>query len=223
MISRPAMLNERRESRASSVIMYLLLAFILLVLVFDLVRAYCLIVVEVKGSSMRDTLYGGELVGNDYEGGDIVYAVRGNAAERGEIVIIDTSGSDAYDPSGEAVFTAQIIIKRLIAVEGDCVKCENGIVYLKKQGGEYLALNEPYAKCRTPDFPEVCVGEGQIFFLGDNRMNSADSEDIVRSGYSLLNKESIVGVVHDWAVSVKGVTTWLENVRASIYGIFVRN
>lgn len=223
MIKRPAMLNAQKESRAASVIMYLLLALVLLVLVFDLVRAYCLIIVEVKGSSMLDTLYGGELVGGDYEGGDVVYAVRGNAAARGEIVIIDTTDSDAYNSDGSAVFTAQIIIKRLIAVGGDCVKCENGIVYLKEAGGEYFAINEPYAKGSTPDFPEVCVGEGQIFFLGDNRTNSADSEDIVRSGYSLLTADSIVGVVHDWAVSVKGITSWLEHARAAIYGIFVRN
>ena len=223
MIRRPAMLNERKESRAPFIVLCILFALVIVILIFDLLRAQFLLIVEVKGDSMRDTLYGGEMTGGDYAGGDIVYAVRGNDAERGDIVIIDTSQSAAYDPHGHAVFTAQTIIKRLIAVEGDCVKCENGIVWLKHAGGEYEALSEPYVKGVTPDFEEVYVGEGEIFFLGDNRARSADSEDIVNAHYALLHMEDIVGVVPAWAVSIKGFTTAWENFRAAIYGIFVIN
>lgn len=219
-LSRPAMLNERRISRAADVLLWVLFCVVLLVLIFDIVRASSFLIVEVKGNSMLDTLYGGERVGLDYRGGDIVYAVRGNDADRGEIVILDTTSSDAFDAGGGAVFTAPVIIKRLIAAEGDCVKCEKGIVYRKCAGGEYAPLDEPYAKGRTPDFAEVMVGENQIFFLGDNRANSADSEDIVNKGYALLTADAIVGVVHGWALAVKGATTWLENARAAILGLF---
>lgn len=221
MIRRPAMLNERKEGRASFIVLCVLFALVVLILVLDLLRAHYLLIVEVKGDSMRDTLYGGELVGRDYEGGDVVYAVRGNDAERGEIVIIDTTDSAAYDPGGRAVFSASTIIKRIIATEGDCVRCVNGVVWLKKAGGEYEALDEPYAKGVTPDFAEVRVGEGEIFFLGDNREHSADSQEVVAGGYDLLTVEDIIGVVPDWAVAIKGFSTGWENFRAAVYNFFV--
>ncbi len=221
MIRRPAMLNEPRESRAAKIALYIVFAFVLLILIFDLLRANFLLVVEVKGDSMRDTLYGGERVGADYEGGDIVYAVRGNAFSRGDIVILDTTSSDAYSADGDAVFTAETIIKRIIATEGDSIKCEGGVLWIREAGGMYHALEEPYAKGRTPDFPEVSVGAGEIFFLGDNRANSADSEDIVRRGYDLLTAEDVIGVVPAWAVSVKSFTTAWEGFRSAVYGIFV--
>ncbi len=221
MTRRPAMLNEKRESRASFVVLVVVFALLVILLVFDILRANFLLIVEVKGDSMRDTLYGGEFAGGDYEGGDIVYAVRGSDAERGEIVILDTTGSDAYDPAGGGVFSAQTIIKRIIALEGDCVKCEGGVVYRREAGGNYRALDEPYVRGRTPDFPEVRVGEGEIFFLGDNRANSADSEDIVKEGYGLLTTDAIVGVVPGWALSIKGFSTVWERFRSDVFGIFI--
>lgn len=220
MMRRPAMLNEPRESGVSRIVLGIVFAIVLIVLVFDLLRAFVFLVVEVKGDSMRDTLYGGEHVGSGYTGGDILYAVRGNDVSRGDIVILDTTASEAYDADGSAVFSAEIIIKRIIAVEGDCVRCENGVLWRKEAGGEYVPLDEPYAKGRTPDFAEVCLGAGEIFFLGDNRANSADSEDIVKEGYPLLATDDVVGVVPDWAVFIKGFSTALERFRAGIYGIF---
>lgn len=224
MIRRPAMLNEQKESRASFIVLCVIFVIVLIIVILDLLRIFCLMTIEIKGDSMLDTLYGGERVlvdgTGDYEGGDIVYAVRGNRAERGDIVIIDTTDSSAYDPDGHAVFTANIIVKRLIAVEGDCVKCEQGVVYLNCAGSGYAPLAESYVRGRTPDFSEVRVGEGEIFFLGDNRTLSADSEDIVRDGYDLLTVDDIMGVVPAWAVSVKGFSTAWENFRSAIYGIF---
>lgn len=156
MIRRPAMLNERKESRASFIVLCVIFVIVLIIVILDLLRIFCLMTIEIKGDSMLDTLYGGERVlvdGTvDYEGGDIVYAVRGNRAERGDIVIIDTTDSSAYDPDGHAVFTASIIVKRLIAVEGDCVKCEQGVVYLNRAGSGYAPLAESYVRGTTPDF-----------------------------------------------------------------------
>ena len=60
MIRRPAMLNERRESRASFIVLCVLFALVVIILIFDLLRMRYLLIVEVKGDSMLDTLYGGE-------------------------------------------------------------------------------------------------------------------------------------------------------------------
>ena len=220
MIRRPAMLNERRESRASFIVLCVLFALVVIILIFDLLRMRYLLIVEVKGDSMLDTLYGGERVGADYEGGDIVYAVRGTSAARGDIVIIDTSQSDAYDPYGHAVFTADTVIKRIIATQGDSVKCVGGVVWLKQAGGEYVALDEPYTRGVTPDFEEVVLDEGEIFFLGDNRTQSADSQDMVANGYELLTTDSILGIVPAWAVSIKEFSTAWEGFRSALYSIF---
>ncbi len=220
MIRRPAMLNERRESRASFIVLCVLFALVVIILIFDLLRMRYLLIVEVKGDSMLDTLYGGERVGADYEGGDIVYAVRGTSAARGDIVILDTSQSDAYDPYGYAVFTADTVIKRIIATQGDSVKCVGGVVWLKQAGGEYVALDEPYTRGVTPDFEEVVLDEGEIFFLGDNRTQSADSQDMVANGYELLTTDSILGIVPAWAVSIKEFSTAWEGFRSALYSIF---
>ena len=220
MIRRPAMLNERRESRASFIVLCVLFALVVIILIFDLLRMRYLLIVEVKGDSMLDTLYGGERVGADYEGGDIVYAVRGTSAARGDIVILDTSQSDAYDPYGHAVFTADTVIKRIIATQGDSVKCVGGVVWLKQAGGEYVALDEPYTRGVTPDFEEVMLDEGEIFFLGDNRTQSADSQDMVANGYELLTTDSILGIVPAWAVSIKEFSTAWEGFRSALYSIF---
>lgn len=220
MIRRPAMLNERRESRASFIVLCVLFALVVIILIFDLLRMRYLLIVEVKGDSMLDTLYGGERVGADYEGGDIVYAVRGTSAARGDIVILDTSRSDAYDPYGHAVFTADTVIKRIIATQGDSVKCVGGVVWLKQAGGEYVALDEPYTRGVTPDFEEVVLDEGEIFFLGDNRTQSADSQDMVANGYELLTTDSILGIVPAWAVSIKEFSTAWEGFRSALYSIF---
>ena len=220
MIRRPAMLNERRESRASFIVLCVLFALVVIILIFVLLRMRYLLIVEVKGDSMLDTLYGGERVGADYEGGDIVYAVRGTSAARGDIVILDTSQSDAYDPYGHAVFTADTVIKRIIATQGDSVKCVGGVVWLKQAGGEYVALDEPYTRGVTPDFEEVVLDEGEIFFLGDNRTQSADSQDMVANGYELLTTDSILGIVPAWAVSIKEFSTAWEGFRSALYSIF---
>ena len=220
MIRRPAMLNERRESRASFIVLCVLFALVVIILIFDLLWMRYLLIVEVKGDSMLDTLYGGERVGADYEGGDIVYAVRGTSAARGDIVILDTSQSDAYDPYGHAVFTADTVIKRIIATQGDSVKCVGGVVWLKQAGGEYVALDEPYTRGVTPDFEEVVLDEGEIFFLGDNRTQSADSQDMVANGYELLTTDSILGIVPAWAVSIKEFSTAWEGFRSALYSIF---
>lgn len=220
MIRRPAMLNERRESRASFIVLCVLFALVVIILIFDLLRMRYLLIVEVKGDSMLDTLYGGERVGADYEGGDIVYAVRGTSSARGDIVILDTSQSDAYDPYGHAVFKADTVIKRIIATQGDSVKCVGGVVWLKQAGGEYVALDEPYTRGVTPDFEEVVLDEGEIFFLGDNRTQSADSQDMVANGYELLTTDSILGIVPAWAVSIKEFSTAWEGFRSALYSIF---
>ena len=60
------------------------------------------------------------------------------------------------------------IIKRIIAIEGERVKIENGQLHINDQP---IDNTVPF----DDDFPEYTVEEGHFFALGDNYNNSSDS------------------------------------------------
>lgn len=195
MIDRPKMLNERQETRAGKVFSALCTLAVLILVAFTVFNLWFVntyFVVEVDGESMENTL----------QNGDFLYARRVDFhAERGDVVIINVKRYGLFDPKTERV------IKRLIAVEGDSVKCEHGVLW-RDTGNGYERLDEPYAKGTTPDFEEVKVGCGQIFFLGDNRPISKDSTEV-----GCLYYGDIVGVVPEWAIKIKGYSTQKESGR----------
>lgn len=163
------------------------------------VRNYTL--VEIDGESMRETL----------QDGDFLYIRLTGEAERGDIVVLDVSS---------LVGTNSTYIKRLIATEGDTVYCEEGIVYIRYAGeDEFTALEEPYTRGTTHSFDPVEVGEGEVFFLGDNRGNSKDSIVL-----GCIEGSAIVGVVPDWSLRCKGAVTGLYrtigNIQEGLTGLF---
>ena len=92
--------------------------------------------------------------------------------ERGEIVL--------FQPPD----TNEEYVKRLIAVEGDVISIQGGIVFLN--GSQ---LNEPYVKeAWYGELPETIVPEGHFFVMGDNRNNSADSRD-----FGFVPNENYIG------------------------------
>ena len=200
----PRMLNERAESRAPYIVAAVIAVLLMAVLVLNILRTRYTFTVAVSGTSMEDTVFDG----------DIVYALRNAEAKRGDIVIIDVADDPVFSTGGRHT---ENIIKRLIAVEGDSVKCEGGVVSVKPAGGAYAPLEEPYTKGETRDFPETELGEGEMFFLGDNRAVSHDSSS---ADVGALPVSRIIGVVPDWAVSIKSFTTGWENFRLSLQKLF---
>jgi len=71
-------------------------------------------------------------------------------------------------------FSKMSYIKRVIGIEGDHIKIENGKVYLN---GE--ELDEPYLRdgieTESNLFTDITVPQGYIFVMGDNRPHSTDS------------------------------------------------
>ena len=142
------------------------------------------------------------------QSGDIVYAEREFTLKRGEIVIVDVSQNPTFSSGGE-----HFIIKRLIAVAGDRVKCENGTVYLAAAGGEYEPLNEPYISGTNEISFEYTLAEGEVFVMGDNRTVSLDSRIV-----GPLSESDVIGVVPEWSVELRHFIAGWENIRYYLTG-----
>ena len=157
--------------------------------------------VIVKGDSMFQTLRDNETL-----------LMHTNPSElfRGDIIVVNVSGY----PECQEVKDG-FIIKRLIALEGDKLYCVDGQIYICYAGEEqYVPLPEPYAyygendkNKEKYDFDTYYVGEGEVFFLGDNRSaegSSIDSRYREKYGSHLIGKlykqKDIYGVVSKWAI-----------------------
>ena len=129
----------------------------------------------VDGHSMDMTLAHGEYLAVS----DLLYE-----PEAGDIVIVHKINADPYDAP---------IVKRVIATEGQTVDIDFATWTLKVDGE---VIDEPYrylddGPTLTSDwtFP-VTVGENEIFVMGDNRNNSADSRT---SEIGMIDKRCVVG------------------------------
>ncbi len=155
--------------------------------------------VVVQGASMQPTLFTG----------DVLIMNRLKGFGYGDIIIIDGEKENG-DP----------LIKRVIGLAGDTVKIEGGYVYLKKQGeSDFKKLDEPYLYSEGITFypvidnpsetdEKIAIGENQVFYLGDNRMNSRDS----RSAFGTCDTEQVSGVVANWSLGLRPVLNFISKI-----------
>ena len=185
--------EERSNARFFSV---LFAAFILLFAFFSWWEsAFGGVIVD--GGSMKQTLYDGEKLLMQY--------AKDKDVKRGEVIVIYVGN---YEECKNV--SSGFLIKRLIAIEGDKVRCQDGQIEIEYAGTSgWKKLNEPYAYYGDYrldyDFAEYEVGAGEIFFLGDNRSGKGTSVDSrFKEGMSHLNglykSADIYGVVPSWAI-----------------------
>ena len=161
--------------------------------------------IEVEGSSMKRTLFHGDKL--------FAKSTIEREADYGDIIIVSVQ---KYEECKSV--KGGFIIKRLIAKEGDKVKCNDGNLYIWYAGGtgwEYVKEEYAYygvndANKANYDFEEYEVGKGEVFFLGDNRSSLKSSLDSrYKEGAShlkkLYKKTDIIGVVSEWSLNNKWI------------------
>ncbi|MEN9692791.1 MAG: hypothetical protein RLZZ330_435 [Actinomycetota bacterium] len=109
------------------------------------------------------------------------------APQRGDIVVFD--GIDTFTNQHED------FVKRVIAIEGDRIKCctVDGKLILNGKN-----LDEPYlTTTRASDIEfDVTVQKGRIWVMGDNREHSSDSRDLLGApGGGTIATDKILGRV----------------------------
>lgn len=111
----------------------------------------------VHGTSMNPTLQDGDYLLVSKQ------AYTFDEPERGEIIIF---------PVGE---DNKLYIKRVIGLPGDVITIKNGEVYIN---GKVDAQNYTLDGYTSGNIDELVVPDGEVFVLGDNRLNSIDSREI---------------------------------------------
>lgn len=163
--------NEKPENPYIMAFLYFIVFFLSFLLVFVCFFQLC----KVQGSSMQNTLYGGDHV--------LLFRTT-STYKRGDIVVITKGDENEYN-----------IIKRVIATEGDALlfhvvdptdKESEVTVQLKKKDSDTFELleekfiAEPMKKNQSFragfEFDtEILIPEKHIFVMGDNRNHSEDS------------------------------------------------
>lgn len=145
---------------------------------------------KVSGNSMIPTFKN-----NDYILTDKV-TYRFSSPKHGDIIVLKNPRDESQD-----------FIKRIIALPGDTITVQGGLVYINNQllSEKYLSLN-----FSTPngnflrDGEEIKAGQNQFFVFGDNRNASSDSRE-----WGPVTREEIVGrvVLRYWPLGSFGLIT----------------
>jgi len=133
-------------------------------------------VYTVAGASMAPTLNTFE--SGSSHSGDTVLIDKNADIERGDIIVL-------ISPWEEADGSRKLLIKRVIAFGGDRVEIKSGVVYVNG-----TALVEDYVIRKSNEtILEFQVPDGHVYFLGDNRTNSADS----RKDNTTVDMSEVIG------------------------------
>jgi signal peptidase I len=205
----------------------ILLIFLAALLISFLIKTFLVRSFYIPSSSMENTLHiDDRIIVNELEP-ELVPISRGDV-----VVFRDPGGwltptpAPEQNPVAGAVDAALAfvglsapdsndhLIKRVIGLPGDVVKCCNDFGQLSVNGvpldEPYILLPEGVTKATREDF-EVTVPKGDLWVMGDNRYNSADSAFHKNDpGKGFLPESDVVGraFLISWPTNH---WTWLDN------------
>lgn len=136
-----------------------ILPYIIILVAVILFRTFIATPVIVNGPSMQETLHTN----------DILILRRTSKINRYDIVVANHNGDK--------------LIKRVMGIPGDKVKCVSGIIYVNNEEVSNYGYGTSF------DFAQVVLGENEYFLIGDNREDSLDSRY-----FGPVEKSNISGV-----------------------------
>lgn len=128
-----------------------LIPYVLILVIVVVIRTFFVTPVIVSGPSMKPTLKGGEVM---------LLNKTKDSYDRFDVVVAEASKNGKKEE----------IIKRVIALPGENIVCEQGIVYVNG-----IRQDEEYSVGNTYDFEFLQLGDDEYFLMGDNREDSLDS------------------------------------------------
>lgn len=188
----------RRHSQAAAVARDILNWLVIPILIVIILRCFVFGMYVIPSGSMLETMQIGDRVMTNR-----ITAARGDVKRGDVIVFADPAGWLSTRNTGET----QYLTKRVIGVAGDTVSCAGAGSPVIVNG---VAIDESsYLRpgVNPSDFAfEITVTDGNLFVMGDNRSNSADSRYHSGDGNNgLVPVSDVVGIafcvywpVSDW-------------------------
>lgn len=136
-----------------------IIPYIIILVAVILFRTFIATPVIVNGPSMQETLHTN----------DILILRRTSKINRYDIVVANHNGDK--------------LIKRVMGIPGDKIKCVSGIIYVNNEEISNYGYGTSF------DFAQVILGENEYFLIGDNREDSLDSRY-----FGPVEKSNISGV-----------------------------
>ena len=113
------------------------------------------------------------------------YLIHFAAPARGDVVVIEPP-DDVAKTAVEADVIGSVLLKRVVAVEGDLVEVRDGRVHI--DGREIAEARISLDAGGGPDLEPIRVPRGKVLLLGDNRGNSRDGRS-----FGWVDRERVLG------------------------------
>ncbi len=212
-------LEQKKKKNIFEIILWIMLSLIILFsLTLIILSRVVFFNVYVDGPSMSPTL----------QSGDVLFVSKDFEVKEGAIIVID---GEKQRPDGSYDW----LIKRAIVIGEKgvtkVVEIKDGKVYVGYKDQILIELKEDYLKKGMETEPDLSnkdekdqpisrweIGEGEVFYLGDNRTDSADS----RSKYGTCDISQVKGVVSDWAISARWLSGFMFDASQFFRNLFGR-
>lgn len=158
--------NENYKSRYKSLLKNTIYTIIIIFAFCVLLATLIMPVFEIKGNSMSPT----------YNDGNIVVALKKSKYKSGDVIAF--------------YYGNKILVKRVIATEGDWVNIKEGIIYTNGREIDKSSSDESFYY-GNQEYPYQVPSNG-LFVVSDNKSDTQDSRN---SQIGCVEKENILGEV----------------------------